>query len=390
MSNDDAIEQLNKNITIFSLIVIGTLGIMAFQVMPAFVMGMISDLKLSDSQIGWVASAQLLGIAFGSILNLRLIKIFSWRRIATIGIGLLILTDFISIFVTDFVPFAVLRLFAGTAGGICVSFGAFGLANTLKADRNFGLFMAFQVFAAIVGNMFLPGLVQSNGIICIYIFLLAVELLALFVLLNNIPNMDVADHEATEGNSKRVWALCFLQLTAILFFFVALGGFWTYIAPIGLAAGLSEQETGKAISLGLFGGLAGSFVATNLNIRIGRLVPILFAVGTQFIALAILYSGFDFTVFMFAAGLFMFGWYMFFPYQLGLLAALDRDGRPMILANAVAGIGSGLGPMILALFLLDDYLPAYTISGSFLFLALSLTATLVLISKGDLKKEESV
>jgi MFS family permease len=387
MSNDGAVEQLNKNITIFSLIVIGTLGIMAFQVMPAFVMGMINDLKLTPSQIGWVSSAQLSGVAFGSFLNLYLIKVFSWRRIATIGIGLLILIDVISIFVTDFVPFAVLRLFAGTAGGICVSFGAFGLAHTLKADRNFGLFMTFQVFCAIVGNMFLPGLVQANGIICIYIFLISVELLALFVLLNNIPNMEVEEQEATGGNSKRVWALCFLQLFAILLFFVALGGFWTYIAPIGLASGLSEQETGRAISLGLFGGLAGSFVATHLNIRIGRLIPIMIAVGSQFIALGVLYSGFDFTVFMLSAGLFMFGWYMFFPYQLGLLAALDRDGRPMILANAVAGIGSGLGPLILAFFLLDDYLPAYTISATFLFLALSVSASLVLISKNDLKTE---
>jgi predicted MFS family arabinose efflux permease len=387
MSNDDAVEQLNKNITIFSLIVIGTLGIMAFQVMPAFVMGMISDLKLSDSQIGKVASAQLIGIALGSFLNLYLIKKLSWRRIATLGVSLLLLMDFISIFLSGFAPFVVIRLLAGTAGGICVSFGAFGLANTLKADKNFGYFMIFQVFSAIVGILFLSVLVQRHGIICIYIFLIAVELLALLVLLKNIPNMEVAEHEKSEGNNQRIWVLCFLQLAAILFFFFAIGGFWTYIAPIGLAAGLSEAETGRAISLGLFGGLAGSFVATHLNIRIGRLLPILFAVGTQFIALAILYSGFDFTVFMLGAGLFMFGWYMFFPYQLGLLAALDRDGRPMILANAVAGIGSGFGPLILAFFLLDGYLPAYIFSGGFLFLALSLTTILVFISKRDLKTE---
>lgn len=387
MSNDGAVEQLNKNITVFSLIVTGTLGIMAFQVMPAFVMGMITDLKLTPAQVGWVSSAQLLGIAFGSLLNLRLIKILPWRRIAYLGISLLLLCDFISIFLTDVIPFVAIRLFAGTAGGICVSFGAFALGNTLKADKNFGLFMVFQVFSAIVGNMFLPDLVQEHGIISIYIFLISVELLALFVLLNNIPNMDVKEHDAGGGNSKRVWNLCFVQLLAILFFFVALGGFWTYIAPIGMAAGLTEQETGRAISLGLFGGLAGSFVATHLNIRIGRLLPILFAVGMQFIALAILYSGFEFTVFMLAGGLFLFGWYMFFPYQLGLLAALDRDGRPMILANAVAGIGSGIGPLILAFFLVDGYLPAYTISATFLFLALSTTAALVIVSKNDLKTE---
>ena len=171
----------------------------------------------------------------------------------------------------------------------------------------------------------------------------------------------------------------------ILFFFIALGGFWTYIAPIGLAAGLSEQETGRAISLGLFGGLAGAFVAAQLNIRLGRLLPVIFAVTTQFTALYILFSGFDFTVYMLAAGLFMFGWYMFFPYQLGTLAALDRDGRPMILANAVAGLGSGVGPLIVSMFLVDDFLPAYRTAGLFLGLAIVLAVLVILISQKDLK-----
>ncbi len=175
------------------------------------------------------------------------------------------------------------------------------------------------------------------------------------------------------------------QLLAILFFYIALGGFWIYIAPIGLDAGLTEQETGKAIGLGLFGGLAGAFVAAQLNIRLGRLLPVLFAVGMQFTALAILYSGFQFTVFVLAAGLFMFGWYMFFPYQLGMLAALDRDGRPMILANAVAGIGSGLGPFIVSLYLVDNFLPTYKIAAIFLLLALSITVIIVLLSKKELK-----
>jgi len=389
MNHDAATAQLNRSITVFSLIVTGALGVMAFQVMPSLVIGMITDLGLNEGQIGWVSSAQLGGIALGSLLNLKLVKIMSWRRIAYIGIVFLLLTDVISMFMTDFLPFAVIRLLAGTAGGVCVSFGAFALGNTLHADRNFGLFMAFQVVSAILANMFLPGVVQSYGIISIFVFLVVLEVLTLIVLLRNIPNLDVEEQEAAGTNSGRVWILCILQLLGILFFFIALGGFWTFVAPIGLDGGLSEQQTGRAISLGLFGGLAGSFAAAQLNIRIGRLIPILFAVGIQLAALAILYSGFGFVVFMLAAGLFMFGWYMFFPYQLGMLAAIDRDGRPMILANAVAGIGSSAGPFILSFFLFGGYLPVYTLTTLFLVLALSLTAVIVLVSKNDLKTEKA-
>ena len=387
MSNDAAVEQLNKNITVFSLIVTGALGLMAFQVLPSLVIGMLTDLEFSQAQIGRVSSWQLGGIAVGSFINLWLVKVVSWRRIAYVGVSSLVLTDIISIFMTDYLSFVVIRFLAGTAGGICVSFATFALGNTLKADRNFGLFLAFQVVLAIIANMFLPGLVTSQGISVIFIFLIVLDLLTLVVLLNNIPNLEVKDQEASGSNSSRVWMFCILQLVAILCFYIAIGGFWTYIAPIGLDAGLTEQEVGRGISLGLFGGLAGSFVAAQLNIRIGRLIPILFAVGMQFAALLILHSGFQFTMFMFAGGLFMFGWYMTFPYQLGMLAALDRDGRPMILANAVAGIGAGIGPYIVSVFLDGDFLPAYKIAGSFLFLALFGTAMIVLISKNDLKTE---
>lgn len=385
MNNDAAVEQLNSKLTVFSLIIAGALGVMAFQVLPSLIIGMLTDLEFSQQQIGRVSSAQLGGIALGSFINLYLIKVMSWRRIAYVGVTCLLLTDAVSMFFTDYMAFVVIRFLAGTAGGICVSFGAFALGNTRLADRNFGLFMACQVISAIVANMFLPGIVQSHGINSIFIMLIVLELLTMFVLLKNIPNLEVKEQQAGGSNSPRVWIFCIVQLAAILCFFIALGGFWTYIAPIGLGAGLTEQETGRAISLGLFGGLAGAFVAAQLNIRLGRLLPVLIAVGTQFAALAILYSGFQFTVFMLAAGLFMFGWYMFFPYQLGVLAALDRDGRPMILANAVAGIGSGVGPLVVSLYLVDDFLPAYTIAAGFLFLALLLTAGLILVSKGDLK-----
>ncbi len=385
MSDNIANEQLNRNITVFSLIVTGALGVMAFQVLPSLVMGMITELDFNQQQTGRVSSAQLSGIAIGSIINLWLIKVMSWRRIAYTGLSCLLVTDVVSMFMVDYPSFLVIRFLSGTAGGICVSFGAFALGNTRMADRNFGLFLSFQVVSAIVANMFLPGVVQSQGIISIFILLVILELLALFLLVKNIPDLEVKSQQASGENSVRIWVFCTLQLIAILLFFIALGGFWSNIAAIGLHAGLTEQQTGRAISLGLFGGLAGAFVAAQLNIHLGRLLPDLFSIGMMIAALLILYSGFQFVVFTLAAGLFMFGWYMFFPYQLGMLAALDRDGRPMILANAVAGIGSGIGPLILSFYLADNFLPAYTITGMFLLFALIIAVLIVLLSKNEVK-----
>lgn len=385
MEQQQSAEQINRGITVFSLIVIGALGVMAFQLLPPMIMGMQTELGFSEVQIGRVSSAQLGGIAIGSLITLYLVTVFSWRGLCYFGLGCLVLSDLVSMFLDSYSAFLVIRFLAGTAGGICVSFGAYALGNTSMADRNFGLFLACQVVSAILANMFLPGIVQAKGIVVIFVVLVVLELVALLFLVRNVPNMELSKESGGGSNTPRRWKFCIVQLASILFFFIAVGGFWTYVAPIGLAGGLVEQETGRAIGFGLFGGLAGAFVAAQLNIRFGRIVPVSVSFMMMAGALALLFSGFDFMVFVLAAGMYMFGWYMYFPYQLGTLAALDRDGRPMILANAVAGVGSGAGPFIVSLFLSGNYTPAYVITATVLSVSVAMTLVVIMLGREDMK-----
>ena len=178
--------------------------------------------------------------------------------------------------------------------------------------------------------------------------------------------------------------MCALVLLGMVFYFTALGGIWTYIAPIGIAAGLSEQQTGSAVSIGLFGGLLGAYSVALLHAKFGRALPMITSLGLQLVALLILYQGFSYYFFIIAAALFCFGWYMYIPYQFALLATFDRDGRPMLLLNAVAGFGSGLGPAIVAFILVDGFSRAYVICALFLALALACHLSAIVIRKARL------
>ena len=163
-------------------------------------------------------------------------------------------------------------------------------------------------------------------------------------------------------------------------FFTALGGFWTYIAPIGIDAGLTKQQTGNAVSACLFGALLGAYSAAALNIKVGRVLPMTVSVLLQLVALLLLFQGFDYLRFSIATIIFGFGWYMYVPYQFALLAEFDRDGRPMLLLNAVAGLGSGLGPAIAAFTLAGGYSLLYILCA--VFLAVSLAWHLAAIGLG--------
>ena len=143
-------------------------------------------------------------------------------------------------------------------------------------------------------------------------------------------------------------------MIAVIFFFIALGGFWTYIAPIAIEAGFTKQQTGTALGIGQAGGLVGAYVAAVINIRFGRATPMIIAVSLKLLAIGILASGLNYVFFVMAVFLFCFGWYLYVPFQYGLLAAIDRDGRPMIIFNALAGLGIALGPAIIASLLSND------------------------------------
>ena len=363
-----------------ALIITGVLGVASFLVLPSIVLGLVSDLGFSERQLGRISTFQLFGLGLGSVASVILLKYLDWRNLARLGLALLLASDFACTFTEDFVLLSVLRFSSGFAGGVCVSFAAYGLGQTLDMDRNFARFITTQVGFAIIAGFAFPSVLDLAGLDGIFIILCILELAALVLVSRFIPPIRWESAAPGKGNDKFHWGMCILVLVGIIFFFTAIGGFWTYIAPIGIDAGLTKQQTGNAVSTGLFGGLIGAYCAAALNVKIGRVVPLTVSLGMQLVALLILYQGFNYPVFIVASLLFCFGWYMYVPYQFALLAAFDKDGRPMLLLNAVAGLGSGLGPAIAASLLISGFSLVYIVCA--VFLSLSLMGNLAAIGLG--------
>ncbi|MDE0512446.1 MAG: hypothetical protein OXI88_11740 [Gammaproteobacteria bacterium] len=363
-----------------AVIVTGLLGIASFLVLPSLVLGFVTDLGFSELQVGRISTFQLIGLGLGSVASVLLLKYLDWRNLSRFGLALLLVSDFACTLSGEFTPLLVLRFISGFAGGVCVSFAAYGLGLTANTDRNFGWFMTVQVGFAIIASFSFPSVLDLAGLDGIFYVLCLLELASIALVSGFMPAVRRESASREQGNDRVRWTLCALVMVGLLFFFTALGMFWTYIAPIGLDAGQSKQQTGNAVSVALFGALLGAYAAAALNIRIGRLLPLTLSLALQLVALLLLYQGLDYLMFCLAAALFGFGWYMYVPYQFALLAGFDRDGRPMLLLNAVAGLGSGLGPAIAAYLLADGYSLLYILCA--LFLALSLAWHLAAIGLG--------
>jgi len=373
-------QELESGRFLTAVIVTGLLGIASFLVLPSLVLGFVTDLGFSELQIGRISTFQLIGLGLGSVASVLLLKYLDWRNLSRFGLALLLVSDFACTLTGEFTPLLVLRFISGFAGGVCVSFAAYGLGLTANTDRNFGWFMTVQVGFAIIASFSFPSVLDLAGLDGIFYVLCLLELASIALVSGFMPAVRRESASREQGNDRVRWTLCALVMIGLLFFFTALGMFWTYIAPIGLDAGLSKQQTGNAVSVALFGALLGAYAAAALNIRIGRLLPLTLSLALQLVALLLLYQGLDYLMFCLAAALFGFGWYMYVPYQFALLAGFDRDGRPMLLLNAVAGLGSGLGPAIAAYLLADGYSLLYMLCA--LFLALSLAWHLAAIGLG--------
>ena len=372
--------EVESNRFLAVVIITGLLGIASFLVLPSLVLGFVTDLGFSELQIGRISTFQLIGLGLGSVASVILLKYLDWKNLSRFGLALLLGADFACTLTGDFTLLLVLRFISGFAGGVCVSFAAYGLGLTANTDRNFGWFMTVQVGFAIIASFSFPSVLDLAGLDGIFYVLCLLELASIVLVSRFMPAVRRGSASREQGNDRYRWTMCVLVMFGLLFFFTAIGVFWTFIAPIGLDAGLSKQQTGNVVSVALFGALLGAYAAAALNIRIGRVLPLTLSLALQLVALLLLYQGPDYLMFCFAAALFGFGWYMYVPYQFALMAGFDRDGRPMLLLNAVAGLGSGLGPAIAAYMLADGYSLLYILCA--LFLALSLAWHLAAIVLG--------
>lgn len=380
MSQANSIRPVDKVAARAALIAVGVLGVGGFLVLPSIIVGLVADLGFTDQQIGRVSTWQLIGLGCGSALSILMLRQFDWRTAARISLVVLLCGELPCIWLEQYEMLLVARFIAGLGGGLCVSLGAYALGQTAEADKNFGLFLASQVILAIIASAGFPSVIDWSGAAGIFSILCALELIGLIVITQWVPAERWVRAEAGGGNDARRWILSLVALLGILFFYTAIGGFWTYIAPIGMDADLSKQETGNAVSIGLFGALLGAYAAAIINVRLGRFLPMVIAVVLQLVAVAMLYQGFGNVGFVVAALLFCFGWYTYVPYQFGLMAAVDRDGRPLMLLNAVAGLGSGLGPAIVASMLTDGFGIVYLLCIT--FLAVAIFSHIVVLAAG--------
>jgi len=139
-----------------------------------------------------------------------------------------------------------------------------------------------------------------------------------------------------------------LVLTAVVFTYVNIGGYWAYIELATVGTDASSEWVASMLVYTSFFSLVGCLFAVLLSNRYGLSRPLLVTLVFQASIVLMLIFGITNYSVAFSMFAFNFCWIFVDIYQAAMISNVDRSGRYVSLLPAAQGLGNGLGPAMAA------------------------------------------
>lgn len=354
--------------TLVSAILLGVVGPEVFIVQPGFVQGMVQYLGFDDRAAGYVASAEMFGIAATTVAMTFAAQRFNWRRVIAWSLAIMVVTNLACTLVRDVTTFAVLRFVAGVGAGglISLSFTAIGL--TRRADRNFGYLIMWVLTYGAFALLAMPTAYRVGGLTGVLWFFALFPLVAL-PWLKYFPVSGENTVQIENDAVNLPAAAKGLALAAMFAYFLAQGVVWAYLFLIGIAGGLTEQQVANGLTVSQFAGIGGALGAALTAGRYGRALPLTIGIVGGAMTLYFLVGEFSATLYLVAVSVYNLAWNFTHPYLLGAMASFDRRGRVVVNAVAMQMLGLALGPSLAASVIEEGIYVNVNLLGGALFIA---------------------
>lgn len=344
---------------IAAALVVGMLGNLIFMGAPFIVGSLVDTAAYTEQQAGWIFSADMAGLALGSVITALIVNRFSRRYIASAGALILIAGNVLSLSFHDVSTLLVIRIFAGVGSGILYSVSIANLSGTHKTARNFSILLFLLLAQGSVEALTLPLLSGYLGINGIFLFFIACTIVGapLIYWLCPFPiEKPIAARtgiaSTTDGAPALPRYLPVMYLLSIVAYTVVIGAVWTYIERAGIDVGIAPPTVSKILSIVNLTGIIGALIAVWLCSRWGQGKMLLASLLGVSIVFAVIGANLTFTSYV--SGLIVFNilWVLVNVYQMGTLANLDPTGRFGALVpfaqDTAAAIGAPVAGAILA------------------------------------------
>ena len=340
-------------------IMIGVACAMVSNTLPAFLAVLAKTRGLSESQVGWAAMADMGGLTIGMLgcaLLPALVQRLNWRRSMWLGLGLVILTNLLSIIVTDFEPYLAVRILAGAGAGIVIAIIYAVLAEG-EGARSLALFNVGQLACAGLATPFFTSLSDQHGIGILFAIVAGLAALSL-LLTGKIPSKSAADYNAQEGSapsSEKVSSEGWLAVISVFLFFIGVGSVFAFLSFMGMAWGGEPLAVEGAVGKVLFAGMSGAAVVAIVGSRFGYLRPMTIGYSLFLAALLMFIMFKPLVAFLAIGGLFYFAVNVTMTYQFEAVTKIDSSSSAAMLVSAATLGGVAIGPAIAGYLVTGDY-----------------------------------
>lgn len=346
---------------ILAAVIISIVGNAVFIGMPMLVGSLADTLGFDEQQLGWLASADLMGIFVASIIASLLVNKVNRQLLVYTGITVAIIANFSSTVFHEFDSLFIIRIIAGLGEGICYSVGVATLAGTHKTARNFSILLFVLVAVNAIELYTFPSISDEWGVNGIFLFF-CVAFVMTYFFVRWLPqsNKDAISQEGSNDYNQAskvvipVW-IPWLCLAAVACVYINVGAFWAFIERLGVDANLTDDFISNTLALGTLFTLSGCAIATWMGNKYGQSKPLIAAfalITTILFLLALKVTPISYVI---AATVFNFCWLFIDVFQLGTIGNIDHSGKYAALVPGAQGLTQSISPAVAGFILSQGY-----------------------------------
>lgn len=314
--------------------------------------GLYSDhMQLNLSQNGWVLAAEQFGGAAGALVGYWIATRLRWTYSIAGACVLAAAVNIATAYAGNLGELVVARFTSGLTSTLAYTVAIYFLGHSSKPDRVFGLLMILQTIFFSVDAMILPVL---NGYFGYAIAIgsatawFAASLIAAFWL----PAGPVGAGPSAIPKARIEFARPVVGIAALLGAFLlqlSIFAVWGFLERIGRMDGLSDEQIGVGIGLGVLGGIPGGLLPAVVGERFGRLSMIAISAVILVASYVAFSQPLGMSGYVAWITILNVGWVLGLTYYMGLTVAHDADGRLTRLIPFSQILAAGAGPACSAL-----------------------------------------
>jgi len=312
-------------------------------------------LGFTEVQVGRVAGADLGGLSLGAILVSFFVARVN-RRYLVLGAAVIAMgANGLCMVMLSYEETLWLRFIAGIGSGAYTGIAIATLAGTSKPARAFNILLFSFAFSQGGELWLLPKMTMEQ----IYIFFIGTYVVGL-LFLHWLPprpvdkGLDVEIDMEENGGAHHAAhihvpaSVPWLVLGAVLFTYLNIGAYWTYIELASADSQADPDWVGQMLVYTSVFSVIGCACATLISNRFGLARPLLVTLVAQAIIVVMLAGGINNINVMISMFAFNFCWIFVDVYQSATIANIDHTGRFAALMPGAQGLGQIIGPNLAA------------------------------------------